>query len=200
MTTQAILRMALRRTAASTSRTLCGTTGGSASAASAVVSRTARSALLGSGAAVAYCDAARGVPPRRFKSSAAAAVDDYDDDDSAAGAQPLHSNETFLNGTGSLYAEQMYDAWLADPASVHETWRAYFENLERGVPYDEADYSSPSVVPGTGVAAASASSLAGAGAEKRAVAMQPQKPHAPCTAKASSGSSMRARTTSFDAP
>mmetsp|Transcript_16692 Transcript_16692/g.47916 ORF Transcript_16692/g.47916 Transcript_16692/m.47916 type:complete len:1117 (-) Transcript_16692:59-3409(-) len=174
MTTQAILRTAIRRTAASTSRAACGTTGGSASAASAVglLSRTARSALLGSGtpgsadaAAVAVASGARGVP-RRFKSTAAAAIDDYDEDSAAAAPPPLHSNETFLNGTGSLYAEQMYDAWLADPASVHETWRSYFENLEQGVPYDESDYSSPSVVPCTGVAAASASSLAGAGGGK----------------------------------
>ena len=28
--------------------------------------------------------------------------------------------EPFLNGTSSTYVEEMYDAWLADPKSVHK--------------------------------------------------------------------------------
>lgn len=30
------------------------------------------------------------------------------------------------------YAEQMYEAWLRDPQSVHVSWRAYFGGLQRG--------------------------------------------------------------------
>src|SRR6476469_3087454 len=33
---------------------------------------------------------------------------------------------SFLNGTNAAYVEQMYGAWLANPASVDEGWQAYF--------------------------------------------------------------------------
>ena len=33
---------------------------------------------------------------------------------------------SFLNGTNAAYVEQMYAAWLADPASVDAGWQAYF--------------------------------------------------------------------------
>ena len=56
--------------------------------------------------------------------------------------------ETFLNGTSSLYAEQMYEMYLEDPSSVQETWRRYFENEENAVPYDSEDYNKPTSVPG----------------------------------------------------
>lgn len=44
----------------------------------------------------------------------------------------LYNQESFLNGTSSIYAEQMYDQWKKDPSSVHASWRSYFENLENG--------------------------------------------------------------------
>ena len=47
--------------------------------------------------------------------------------------------ETFLNGTSSLYAEQMYEMYSIDPSSVQESWRIYFENEERKVPFDDPD-------------------------------------------------------------
>ena len=50
----------------------------------------------------------------------------------------------------------MYEAWQADPNSVHETWRNYFENLEQGIAYDEGAYCNPSVVPGSRAAVATA--------------------------------------------
>lgn len=56
--------------------------------------------------------------------------------------------ETFLNGTSSLYAEQMYEMYLEDPSSVQETWRQYFENEENAVPYDSEDFNKPTSVPG----------------------------------------------------
>ncbi|XP_059615722.1 2-oxoglutarate dehydrogenase complex component E1 isoform X4 [Phlebotomus argentipes] len=36
--------------------------------------------------------------------------------------------EPFLNGSSSNYVEDMYNAWLRDPASVHASWDAYFRN------------------------------------------------------------------------
>jgi len=56
--------------------------------------------------------------------------------------------ETFLNGTSSLYAEQMYEMYLDDPSSVQETWRTYFENEENSISFDSNDFNKPSSVPG----------------------------------------------------
>lgn len=42
------------------------------------------------------------------------------------------TSESFLSGTSSVYAEQMYEQWRHDPASVHASWRIYFQNLEGG--------------------------------------------------------------------
>ena len=36
---------------------------------------------------------------------------------------------SFLNGTNAQFVEQMYDAWLANPDSVDESWQAYFSQL-----------------------------------------------------------------------
>ncbi|KAM8853110.1 2-oxoglutarate dehydrogenase complex component E1 [Synchiropus picturatus] len=40
--------------------------------------------------------------------------------------------EPFLNGTSTNYMEEMFTAWQEDPASVHESWNAYFLNAEVG--------------------------------------------------------------------
>ncbi len=42
------------------------------------------------------------------------------------------TQESFLSGTSSVYAEQMYEQWRKDPQSVHASWRIYFQNLEGG--------------------------------------------------------------------
>ena len=68
--------------------------------------------------------------------------------------------ETFLSGTSSLYAEQMYEQYMEDPASVHPSWKQYFDNLENGVAYNADDYSRPSTVPGKRSVAMTAVSLA----------------------------------------
>ena len=69
----------------------------------------------------------------RFKSTATT-TEDY------------HESETFLTGSSSLYAEQMYENYQQDPNSVHETWREYFDDLESGKKYDEYKYNRPTVV------------------------------------------------------
>ena len=41
---------------------------------------------------------------------------------------------SFLNPTNAAYVEQMYGAWLADPASVDQGWQTYFSQLgEQGL-------------------------------------------------------------------
>lgn len=54
-----------------------------------------------------------------------------------------HESESFLTGTSSLYAEQMYEQYLQDPNSVHVSWKRYFDDLQGGVPYDEMSYNKP---------------------------------------------------------
>lgn len=56
--------------------------------------------------------------------------------------------ETFLNGTSSLYAEQMFEQYEQDPNSVHPSWKKYFDNLQGGVAFHQDDYSRPSIIPG----------------------------------------------------
>ena len=51
--------------------------------------------------------------------------------------------ETFLTGTSSLYAEQMFEQYQMDPNSVHPSWKQYFDNMLAGVAYHESDYSKP---------------------------------------------------------
>src|SRR5882757_9974265 len=36
---------------------------------------------------------------------------------------------SFLNGTNAAYVEQLYAAWLSDPASVDAGWQAYFSQV-----------------------------------------------------------------------
>ncbi|XP_022901926.1 2-oxoglutarate dehydrogenase complex component E1 isoform X3 [Onthophagus taurus] len=43
--------------------------------------------------------------------------------------------EQFLNGTSSSYIEDMYNAWLNDPASVHASWDSFFRNSAQGQAY-----------------------------------------------------------------
>ena len=36
------------------------------------------------------------------------------------------SSINFLNGSSTTYIEEMYQAWKADPKSVHKSWDVYF--------------------------------------------------------------------------
>ncbi|XP_070544231.1 2-oxoglutarate dehydrogenase complex component E1-like isoform X1 [Ptychodera flava] len=42
------------------------------------------------------------------------------------------ATEPFLNGTSSMYVEQMYEQWLDDPSSVHKSWDIFFQNAQEG--------------------------------------------------------------------
>jgi 2-oxoglutarate dehydrogenase E1 component len=61
--------------------------------------------------------------------------------------QEQHESESFLTGTSSIYAEQMYENYLRDPNLVEESWRRYFDNLSKGVPFCEEEYNQPTAVP-----------------------------------------------------
>jgi 2-oxoglutarate dehydrogenase E1 component len=65
---------------------------------------------------------------------------------STAAIETKHESETFLNGSTSLYAEQMYENYSEDPNSVHETWKKYFDDMEQGKDYDESSFNRPTVV------------------------------------------------------
>lgn len=52
--------------------------------------------------------------------------------------------EPFLNGSSSTYVEDMYNAWLKDPKSVHASWDAFFKNATAGAKPGEA-YAPPPV-------------------------------------------------------
>ncbi|KAF8371141.1 ogdh-1 [Pristionchus pacificus] len=63
----------------------------------------------------------------RHQSSAAAAV----------------KHEQFMNGSSSIYIEQMYESWQRDPSSVHSSWNAYFKNVEAGCGPGQAFQAPP---------------------------------------------------------
>mmetsp|Transcript_9443 Transcript_9443/g.14516 ORF Transcript_9443/g.14516 Transcript_9443/m.14516 type:complete len:1074 (+) Transcript_9443:233-3454(+) len=69
-----------------------------------------------------------------------------DDNDTA---EVQHENESFLTGSSSLYAEQMWEQYSQDPQSVHESWKKYFDDLQSGVPYVEEAFDQPTAVPPT---------------------------------------------------
>lgn len=55
---------------------------------------------------------------------------------SAAAAQvAAHrvTQEPFLNGSSSVYLEEMYNSWLQDPGSVHKSWDAFFKGASKDV-------------------------------------------------------------------
>ncbi|CAM9336087.1 unnamed protein product, partial [Phaeothamnion confervicola] len=43
------------------------------------------------------------------------------------------SPDTFMQGSNSLYVEEMYHAWRKDPSSVHKSWDVYFQAMDRGL-------------------------------------------------------------------
>lgn len=59
---------------------------------------------------------------------------------STSSSPPLHS-DSFLSGTTSIYAEQIYDNYLNDPTSVPESWATYFKDMEDGKEFDSSSIS-----------------------------------------------------------
>uniref|UniRef100_A0A0P5TIM7 2-oxoglutarate dehydrogenase, mitochondrial n=1 Tax=Daphnia magna TaxID=35525 RepID=A0A0P5TIM7_9CRUS len=57
--------------------------------------------------------------------------------------------EPFLNGSSSVYVEEMYNSWLQDPKSVHASWDSFFRNASAGAGPGQAYQAPPSLaVPG----------------------------------------------------
>uniref|UniRef100_A0A8C4E7X5 2-oxoglutarate dehydrogenase complex component E1 n=1 Tax=Dicentrarchus labrax TaxID=13489 RepID=A0A8C4E7X5_DICLA len=48
--------------------------------------------------------------------------------------------------SSSSYVEEMYFAWLEDPKNVHETWDAFFRNIQASSPSGEAGERRPSAL------------------------------------------------------
>ncbi|KAI9323233.1 oxoglutarate dehydrogenase, E1 component [Dichotomocladium elegans] len=57
------------------------------------------------------------------------------------------NNDGFLQGNSANYVEEMYEAWLKDPDSVHISWKIYFKNMKNGVPPNQAYTPPPTLVP-----------------------------------------------------
>ncbi|KAF7730655.1 2-oxoglutarate dehydrogenase E1 component [Apophysomyces ossiformis] len=57
------------------------------------------------------------------------------------------ANDVFLQGNAANYIEEMYEAWLREPSSVHLSWQIYFKNMANGVPPSQAYTPPPTLVP-----------------------------------------------------
>ncbi|XP_020278096.1 2-oxoglutarate dehydrogenase, mitochondrial isoform X3 [Pseudomyrmex gracilis] len=57
------------------------------------------------------------------------------------------ATEPFLNGSTSSYVEEMYNAWLQDPTSVHVSWDSFFRNSTAGAAPGLAYQAPPSLAP-----------------------------------------------------
>lgn len=57
------------------------------------------------------------------------------------------TNDAFLQGNSANYIEEMYEAWLKDPSSVHLSWQVYFKNMANGVSPSQAYTPPPTLVP-----------------------------------------------------
>ncbi|OON21930.1 oxoglutarate dehydrogenase (succinyl-transferring), E1 component [Opisthorchis viverrini] len=53
--------------------------------------------------------------------------------------------EPFLNGTSSNYLEDIYQAWLENPSSVHKSWDIYFRRVAAGAAPGEAYIPPPTL-------------------------------------------------------
>ncbi|EFA10391.1 2-oxoglutarate dehydrogenase complex component E1 [Tribolium castaneum] len=59
-----------------------------------------------------------------------------------------YSETSFLTGTSSQYIEDMYNAWLKDPSSVHVSWDSFFRNTSQGLP--QPYHAPPNLAPSKG--------------------------------------------------
>jgi len=64
---------------------------------------------------------------------------------SAPPPPPPGAAEPFLNGTSSIYVEEMYNSWLQDPKSVHASWDSFFRNASAGAEPGHAYQAPPSL-------------------------------------------------------
>ena len=55
----------------------------------------------------------------------------------------MYSQESFANGSNSIYFDQMFSQWKKDPESVHPSFNAYFTNVEAG---QDSAYQAPPTI------------------------------------------------------
>ncbi|KAI9495794.1 oxoglutarate dehydrogenase, E1 component [Zychaea mexicana] len=65
----------------------------------------------------------------------------------ASSKGPPETADSFLHGNAANYIEEMYEAWLHDPSSVHISWQVYFKNMKNGVQPGQAYMAPPTLVP-----------------------------------------------------
>ena len=53
-------------------------------------------------------------------------------------------NENFINGSSATYIEEVYEAWMQNPASVHKSWDIYFRTGSYQSPPTLGGSSQPS--------------------------------------------------------
>lgn len=85
-------------------------------------------------------------------------------------SEPPHPSESFLSGNVTPYIEEMYEAYIRDPQSVHASWRSYFGNVDKGLKPGMAFQTPPSFISSTTInppsdAASNLSGLTGASPE-----------------------------------
>ncbi|KAJ2099744.1 2-oxoglutarate dehydrogenase E1 component, partial [Coemansia sp. S100] len=66
-----------------------------------------------------------------------------------------HPSESFLSGSVTPYIEDMYEAYIKDPESVHASWRSYFKNVDNGMKPGQAFQSPPNLISATAINPAS---------------------------------------------
>lgn len=76
-----------------------------------------------------------------------AAVSSFHTSPSRFAKQAPESSDGFLQGGAASYIEEMYEAWLKDPSSVHLSWQVYFKNMANGVSPGQAYSPPPNLVP-----------------------------------------------------
>lgn len=57
------------------------------------------------------------------------------------------ATDSFLQGNNASYVDEMYEAWIQDPKSVHVSWDAYFKNLNGARPASQAFSAPPTLIP-----------------------------------------------------
>lgn len=66
---------------------------------------------------------------------------------SSAAVAARVAQEPFLNGSSSVYVEEMYNAWTKDPNSVHKSWDAFFRNASADAEPGLAHQRPPTLFP-----------------------------------------------------
>lgn len=87
-----------------------------------------------------------------------------------------HPLESFLNAGSANYVDEMYEAWRADPSSVHKSWQVFFRDAEAGVPAGGSFVPPPTLATTTQLAAPAPAAAAARPAVPTTGAVVPLEP------------------------